>query len=97
MLYFFWLITNWGGGDNQIEERACRKTHLCGGDYSLRNSGLPPPRADQAILFLTNNAVHLLMFENWGINVFGFIDMVSIIEERKRCLSKWNLGSGYTQ
>ena len=26
-----------------IEERACRKTHLGGGDYSLRNSGLPSP------------------------------------------------------
>ena len=26
-----------------IEERACLKTHLGGGDYSLRNSGLPPP------------------------------------------------------
>ena len=25
-----------------IEERACRNTHLGGGDYSLRNSGLPP-------------------------------------------------------
>ena len=25
-----------------IEERACRKTHLGGSDYSLRNSGLPP-------------------------------------------------------
>ena len=26
-----------------IEERACRKIHLGGGDYLLRNSGLPPP------------------------------------------------------
>ena len=26
-----------------IEERAGRKTYLGGGDYSLRNSGLPPP------------------------------------------------------
>ena len=25
-----------------IEERACRKTDLGGGDYYLRNSGLPP-------------------------------------------------------
>ena len=25
-----------------IEERACHKTDLCGGDYYLRNSGLPP-------------------------------------------------------
>ena len=25
-----------------IEERACRKTYLGGGYYSLRNSGLPP-------------------------------------------------------
>ena len=25
-----------------IEERACRKTHFGGGDYSLRNSGLLP-------------------------------------------------------
>ena len=25
-----------------IEERACRKTDLGGGDYFLRNSGLPP-------------------------------------------------------
>ena len=25
-----------------IEERACRKTNLGGGDYYLRNSGLPP-------------------------------------------------------
>ena len=25
-----------------LEERACRKTDLGGGDYYLRNSGLPP-------------------------------------------------------
>ena len=29
----------------RIEEPACRKTDLGGGDYYLRNSGLPPSRA----------------------------------------------------
>ena len=30
-----------------IEERACRKTDLGGGDYYLRNSGVPPsPEGD---------------------------------------------------
>ena len=40
----FCLITNWGGGDYQIpiEECACHKTCLGGGDYLLRTSALPP-------------------------------------------------------
>ena len=32
----------WGDYYLMIEERACRKTDLGGGDYYLRNSGLPP-------------------------------------------------------
>ena len=44
VLCFLGLITIWGGGDWRlpIEERACSKTDLGGGDYYLRNSGLPP-------------------------------------------------------
>jgi len=34
-----------------IEERACRKTHLGGGDYSLGNSGLPPLPLDLELGF----------------------------------------------
>ena len=36
-----------------IEERACRNTHLGGGDYSLRNSGLPPPSLNFYFIFKT--------------------------------------------
>ena len=51
MLSFFWLITNWGGGDYQLKS-ACHKRHLCGGDYSLRNSGLPPPSSNNFMVLM---------------------------------------------
>ena len=34
---------------------ACRKTHLGGGDYYLRNSGLPPPSFDLSYDFKLSN------------------------------------------
>ena len=39
-----------------IEERACRKTDLGGGDYYLRNSGLPPS-LDEPLPFVFNRAL----------------------------------------
>ena len=39
---FFWADYYLRWWRLPIEERACRKTDLGGGDYYLRNSGLPP-------------------------------------------------------
>ena len=39
-----------------IEERACRETDLGGGDYYLRNSGLPPS-LDEPLPFVFNRAL----------------------------------------
>ena len=40
-----------------IEERACRKTDLGGGDYYLRNSGLPPSLATPFHLAVTKLSI----------------------------------------
>ena len=47
-----------------IEERACRKTDLGGGDYYLRNSGLPPSLSKGAQL-----SVLLLSFRGVIMNL----------------------------
>ena len=41
-----------------IEERACRKTDLGGGDYYLRNSGLPPSVVT-VCMYIIHNTVHI--------------------------------------
>ena len=62
-----------------IEERACRKTDLGGGDYYLRNSGLPPfPRTS---FNLTHWAIHPILLPlfcvclcNTLIGIFSYSD-----------------------
>ena len=49
MLRLCWLITKLRWWRLTIEERTCRKIHLGGGDYSLRNCGLPPPPTTHCI------------------------------------------------
>ena len=50
-----------------IDERACRKTDLGGGDYYLRNSGLPPSwqRHNSHIQYL--HIILIFYFRSWHI------------------------------
>jgi len=61
-----------------IEERACRKTDLGGGDYYLRNSGLPPSlnkHDKEENIFFSFFLHYLLQFSAnncWAFSFFGF-------------------------
>ena len=70
-----------------IEERACRKTDLGGGDYYLRNTGLPPSAdrfgylegavASPFISYYYNSSSDkYVLNQNFNGSIYAFCDMV---------------------